>query len=89
MSLVGSMPKITLNGPTLKSPEYRNHVTVKWGAGADTMEYWDRLSIYSIEHFGLPGDRYVTDITANFMTWSFKSEADALIFRLRFGEVVT
>jgi hypothetical protein len=53
------------------------------------MDYWDNLSIYSIEHFGLPGDRYVTDISAEAMTWQFRSEQDALIFRLRFSEVTS
>ena len=73
----------------MKSPEYNYPVTIEWGRGADTMDYWDNLSIYSIEQFGLPGDRYITDITADDMTWMFKSEADALIFRLRFSEVVS
>lgn len=72
----------------MKSREYQHPVTIAWGRGSDTMDYWDNLSIYSIENFGLPGDRYVTDITADHMTWSFKSEQDALIFRLRFSEVV-
>jgi hypothetical protein len=53
------------------------------------MEYWDKLSIYSIEQFGLPGDRYICDITADDMTWMFASEADELMFRLKFSEVVT
>jgi hypothetical protein len=73
----------------LKSLEYQYPVTIQWGRGADTMDYWDNLSIYSIEHFGLPGDRYVTDITADHMTWAFRSEHDALIFRLRFSEVTS
>jgi hypothetical protein len=51
------------------------------------MEYWDQLSIASIELFGLPGDRFVTDISAESMTWFFKSEQDALIFKLKFSEV--
>lgn len=79
----------TLKKPTLVDSKYKYPVTIKWGDGADTMDYWDNLSIYSIEHFGLPGDRYVTDITADYMTWTFKSEHDALIFRLRFSEVTT
>jgi hypothetical protein len=51
------------------------------------MEYWDQLSISSLELFGLPGDRFITDISANEMTWFFKSEQDALIFKLKFSEV--
>ena len=62
-------------------------VTVRWGRGTDTIEYWDHLCIYSIEQFGMPGDRYVTDISADAMVWAFRSDHDALIFRLRFSEV--
>ena len=72
----------------MRDPEFTNHVTVRWGSGSDTMDYWDELCIYGIEQFGLPGERYITDISAEAMTWSFKSDQDALIFRLRFGEVV-
>jgi hypothetical protein len=72
---------------TLKDPEFKYPVTVKWGRGADTIEYWDQLSIASIELFGLPGDRFITDISANEMTWFFKSDQDALIFKLKFSEV--
>ena len=71
----------------MREPEYIHPVTVKWGQGADTMEYWDQLSISSIELFGLPGDRFITDISAEEMTWFFKSEQDALIFKLKFSEV--
>jgi hypothetical protein len=73
----------------VKNSKFKYPVTIQWGRGADTMDYWDNLSIYSIEHFGLPGDRYVTDITADHMTWTFRSEHDALIIRLRFSEVTS
>ena len=83
------MLKNILNEHTLTDPDFTHNVTVQWGRGPDTIEYWDELAIYAIEQFGLPGDRYITDISADAMTWSFKSSQDALIFRLRFGEVVT
>ena len=73
----------------MKDPKFKHKATVYWGDGARTMDFWDTISIYTIEHFGLPGERYITDITADWMTWMFKSEADALIFRLRFSEVVS
>ena len=71
----------------MKSPEFNHPVTINWGAGPDTMDYWDQLCIYAIEHFGLPGDRYITDISADCMTWAFRSDYDALLFKLRFSEV--
>ena len=71
----------------MQDSEFKYPVTIRWGRGADTMDYWDQLSIASIELFGLPGDRYVTDITADDMTWFFKNEQEAFIFKLKFSEV--
>ena len=79
--------KIIYGNTTLTDPEFNHPVRVKWGRGADTMEYWDQLSISSLELFGLPGDRFITDISAEEMTWFFKNEQDALIFKLKFSEV--
>ena len=76
-----------LRKTTLKDPEFNYPVRVKWGRGADTMEYWDQLSIASIEMFGLPGDRFITDIGAEAMTWTFRDDRDALLFKLKFSEV--
>ena len=38
-----------------------------------------------VELFGLPGDRYVTDVSANDMTFWFRDANDALLFRLCHG----
>ena len=71
----------------MQDPKFAYPVTIRWGRGADTMEYWDQLSITSIEMFGLPGDRYITDISADDMTWFFRNEQEAFIFKLKFSEV--
>ena len=71
----------------MQDSEFKYPVTIRWGRGADTMDHWDQLSISSIELFGLPGDRYITDITAEHMTWFFRDEQEALIFKLKFSEV--
>ena len=73
----------------MNEPKFKYHVTIEWSQKSGTMDFWDGASIYTINQFGLPGDRYITDISADDMTWMFASEADALIFRLRFSEVVT
>jgi hypothetical protein len=41
-----------------------------------------------IELFDLPGGRYLANTWENGMTFSFKTEQDALLFRLKFGELV-
>ena len=53
----------------------------------DNILRWDRLCTDAIQLFGLPGDRYITDIGGDCMDWIFKDPKDALLFRLRFSEV--
>ena len=71
----------------MQDPEFAHPVTVYWGSGPDTMDYWDKLCIASMEMFGLPGDRFVTDIAEDRMSWIFRNEQDAFIFKLKFSEV--
>ena len=52
------------------------------------MFYWNNLCANAVELFGLPGDRYITDISERSMTGSFRSDQDAVLFRLKFSEVV-
>jgi len=71
----------------LQDPEFAYPVTVYWGQGADTMHYWNEICAASIEMFGCPGDRFITDIGPDKMTWSFRDNRDAFIFKLKFSEV--
>jgi hypothetical protein len=48
---------------------------------------WDDVCIYAIEHYGLPGKNYITDMSVDRMVWSFKDPRDALMFKLRWSEV--
>jgi hypothetical protein len=48
---------------------------------------WDEVCIHTIELFGLPGTRYITDIGSESMDWIFKDVKDALIFKLKFSEL--
>ena len=73
---------------TLREPEFQYHCTIPWRDQDNPMFYWDTLCASAIELFGLPGDRYITDISEHSMTWSFCSPKDAVIFKLKFGEVV-
>jgi hypothetical protein len=38
-----------------------------------------------VELIGLPGDRYITEITQDYMTFWFRDANDALLFRLCHG----
>ena len=88
--MVWTGPTSILGGPTLTDPDFNNPVTVwhrqSWQRNL-TMPEWDQISIYSLEHFGLPGDRYITDISMDRMIWNFRDSRDALMFKLRWSEV--
>jgi hypothetical protein len=72
----------------LTDTEYCYHCTIPWSDWAHNRYYWNDLTADAMELFGLPGDRYITDISENHMTYSFKSDKDAVIFRLKFGEFI-
>ena len=46
---------------------------------------WNETCIWAIEQFGLPGDRYVTHATEDYMDFYFVDERDAILFQLARG----
>lgn len=71
----------------MRDPEYTHIMTVKLNNPDDVMR-WDQICIDAIELFGLPGERYITDISNTHMDWIFKDPKDALVFKLKFSEVI-
>ena len=72
----------------MREPEYCHHCTVLWIDRKNPLFYWDGVCAKAVELFGMPGDRYITDISEKAMTWSFRSDHDAVVFRVKFSEVV-
>ena len=72
----------------MKDPEYTHPVTVALSMYRNDIPHWDKICIEAIELFGLPGGRYITDIGGNSMDWIFRDQQDALLFKLKFSEVV-
>ena len=68
--------------------EFVHEVTIPWSPRAATMRVWNEICADAVELFGLPGDRYITDISEKSMTWSFRSDQDAVLFRLKFAEAL-
>lgn len=75
--------------PILTDPEFTHPVRINWGANMSTISNWDKVTIWGLEQFGLPGNKYITDISADYLTWIFRDSKDALFFRLRFSEVIS
>jgi len=69
----------------LQDPNFPYGACVDWGYRMDTITAWDDVATWGFEMFGLPGERYITDINVNDMTWWFRDEQDRLVFVLRNG----
>lgn len=59
-------------------------VRIFWMTG-HTISDWDQVCIRAIELFGLPGDKFVTHLTSEYMDFIFKDEKDAVLFELACG----
>lgn len=70
------------------SAEFKYLVSVDWNLVLDGGESWNEVCAQGIEMFGLPGDRYQTEASEQSLIWRFKDANDALLFRLKFSEVV-
>lgn len=62
-----------------------NIVEIKWQSSA-TKQMWTEPCAQIMEQFGLPGNRYTTEITNETMKFHFKTEHDALMCQLLISE---
>ena len=77
---------IILGKLTLHDPEFVHPMTMSWGQTSVLNLPWNEICAQGVELFGLPGDRYITDVTVDHMTWIFREPQDALLFKLKFAE---
>ena len=71
----------------MSKKEYPHVVEVSWDLSQEREDWWDMICVYAIEEFGLPGDRFMTEATQDYMKFRFKDPRDALIMRLRWAIV--
>ena len=60
-------------------------VKITWKLGQDSTEWWNQACAWIVEEFGLPGDRYKTELTADYMIFDFDNKNDAAMAALRWG----
>jgi len=63
-----------------------NTITVPWENQSDV--WWNKTCANIIEHFGLPGDRYTSHPSENYMKFVFKNDKDAFMCRLLISEAL-
>jgi hypothetical protein len=60
--------------------QYLTVVRVGWNLNSPTP--WNKVSARALEVFGLPGDRYITHLTQEFLEYHFRDPCDATLFLL-------
>ena len=61
-------------------------VRVSWTDAADNSYSWNEICAGLIERFGLPGDKYTTELSSQWMTFYFREPEDALMATLTLGD---
>lgn len=59
-------------------------VKVAWKDGVSVSDWPDKCTRI-MESFGLPGDKYITQVTENHMVFDFNDAEDAVMARLIIG----
>lgn len=62
-----------------------NEIMIPWRSG-DSVSSWNELCARVVEHFGLPGGRYTTEVSADWMGFKFLDEKDAFVCKLMLSE---
>jgi hypothetical protein len=60
-------------------------VKIVWKLGEDNSTWWNQAAIWIIEEYGLPGDRYSTELTEDYLIYKFLVQEDAAMTALRWG----
>ena len=63
-------------------------VHVPWSPKADSIPIWDDITISIIERFGLPGNKYTTELTDSYMNFLFKDEREGLVCQLLVSDYI-
>lgn len=61
--------------------EFKYKIRIPWQIG-DTINNWDETCAWAVETFGLPGDKFITQPTLEYMDFFFKDSTDAIHFSL-------
>ena len=76
------MNQILNNKSKILSNKQGTKVSIPWKIG-DTITSWNETCAWAIEQFGLPGDKFETHATKDYMDFYFHKEEDAIHFSLR------
>lgn len=63
--------------------EFPYHVRLNWDN--QSIPWWNEVCAWALEHFGLPGDRFMYHPFRDYMEFHFRHSDDRLIFVTAWG----
>jgi hypothetical protein len=61
-------------------------ICVPWQSQSNV--WWNETCANIIEHFGLPGGKYTTEVSSNEMKFFFKDDREALMCKILISECI-
>jgi hypothetical protein len=61
-------------------------ITVPWQSQSN--HWWNETCAKIIEHFGLPGGKYKTEVSSECMHFDFDNEKDALLCKIMISDQI-
>ena len=63
-------------------------VHVPWSPKAGSIPVWNKITASIVERFGLPGDKYTTELTDNYMNFVFDDDHQGLVCQLLVSDYI-
>jgi len=57
-------------------------VHIPWSPKIDSLPAWNEATASIVEHFGLPGDKYTTELTSDYMNFNFYNDNEGLMCKI-------
>lgn len=57
-------------------------VHIPWSPKAGSIPIWNEITASIVEHFGLPGGKYTTELNENYMNFNFHNDHDGLLCKI-------
>lgn len=57
-------------------------VHIPWSSRTGSIPIWNEITASIVEHFGLPGGKYTTELNENYMNFNFHNDHDGLLCKI-------
>ena len=63
-------------------------VHVPWSPKTNSVSAWNQITASIVEHFGLPGYKYTTEITEHYMNFQFQDDREGLMCQILVSDYI-